>query len=335
MRRATNRRLQVANCRFAPRSRAEFGNVRQLVERGGHCRSRHGLTLIELLVVISLLVIMAAAVLPRLKPAMEGRRVREGARVLHVYLSSARATAIATGRSCGIMIDRLAAEPRCAMTICQVQVPLPYNGDDFGSTAQVSQPAAGTLQAKIIGAFNSQLVAAGDRVQFNCQGPWHRITSVGSAAGATSLMLAADLSQGQLLPWTNVPSKPVSYRILRRAVKAGATPLQLPASTVIDLQFSGPEGTTTWATDTGPIYIMFSPNGGLDAAYNDPTQPTYLLIGRRELVGDPDPTKQNVADLANLYIGVNPQTGLLTTENIAEGNDPRAFVRQGQNMGGR
>jgi hypothetical protein len=77
--------------------------------------------------------------------------------------------------------------------------------------------------------------------------------------------------------------------------------------------------------------IVFSPNGGLDRLYNDAFNPTYLLIGKREQVD----TKENLTDLSNLLIGINPQNGRVTTENIAAGGDPYQFVREGRNMGGR
>ena len=101
--------------------------------------ARRGVTLIELLVVVTIMMIIAAATVPRLRPAMDNQRMREASRSLHLYLSSARNLAMSEGRPCGIKIERLVTrdaagnvvpiEYRCATTISQVQTPPPYGGD--------------------------------------------------------------------------------------------------------------------------------------------------------------------------------------------------------------
>ena len=96
---------------------------------------RSGMTLIELLVVVSIIVLLAAATIPRLQPAMDRSRVREAARSVQLYLSAARNQAMATGRSCGVMIERLPAENGCSMTLTQVETPPPYGGDSTSSVA--------------------------------------------------------------------------------------------------------------------------------------------------------------------------------------------------------
>ncbi|MHB9048938.1 MAG: type II secretion system protein, partial [Pirellulales bacterium] len=64
-------------------------------------RRQRGMTLIELLVVISIMGILAIAVLPALAPSLESRRLREGARAAGVFFSGARARAQATHRPVG------------------------------------------------------------------------------------------------------------------------------------------------------------------------------------------------------------------------------------------
>ena len=51
---------------------------------------RRGITLVELLIVITIMMMMMALAARRIKPAVDARRVREGARMLSVYLSAAR-----------------------------------------------------------------------------------------------------------------------------------------------------------------------------------------------------------------------------------------------------
>ena len=48
------------------------------------------MTLVELLVVVAIVVMLAAATIPRLKPNIDKARVREAARSIQLYLSSAR-----------------------------------------------------------------------------------------------------------------------------------------------------------------------------------------------------------------------------------------------------
>ena len=100
---------------------------------------RRGMTLVELLVVLVIVLLLAAATIPRLKPEIDRSRVREAARSIQLYLSSARNQAMATGRLCGVMIERLAAENGCSMSLTQVETPCP--------TAEISLNSIGHGQA--------------------------------------------------------------------------------------------------------------------------------------------------------------------------------------------
>ena len=311
-------------------------------------RARGGMTLLELLIVITVMMMLIGVALPTMKPALEGRQIREAARSVNIYLSSARSVAMSTGRPCGVMIQRLEAEPLCSMDLAQAQVPPPYAGDTVNARATVTRVGAGTVTANLTG-FNLELVERGDLVQFNHQGPLYTITGLGNP-----LTLQIDVSQGLQLPWPEErESGPVPYKIFRSPMKSYAAPLQLPGSAVIDLQFSGAEDPDhVLATGEGPIYIMFSPDGSVYRAYHGGhvhyvTEPIYLLIGRRDLVpapaagGDPPP---NYQDMRNFWITLNPQTGLVTTVEVASATiggiptdvpDSRSLAREAQSIGGR
>ena len=97
-----------------------------------------GMTLVELLVVLVIILLVAAATIPRLQPEMDRSRIREAARSIQLYLSSARNQAIATGRPCGVMIERLPAQNGCSMSLTQVESPVPYGGDTITSLATVA-----------------------------------------------------------------------------------------------------------------------------------------------------------------------------------------------------
>ena len=104
--------------------RKPFGLLRRQV--GGAPR---GVTLVELLVVITIMMLLAAFVLPKFQLNSKTRKIREAARMINVYFGVARNRAVETGRPCGVMFQRLANQPSGAATLFQVEVPPPYAGD--------------------------------------------------------------------------------------------------------------------------------------------------------------------------------------------------------------
>ena len=107
-----------------------------------------------------------------------------------------------------------------------------------------------------------------------------------------------------------------------------------------------------------PIIIVFSPGGGVPGYLvgGQPTAascPLYLSVGKVEKVGAPPapyPAGNNLIDLQSYWVGVNNQTGLVSTaENAgtqpydpsntgavtAALNESRAFVRKALSTGAR
>lgn len=333
------------------------------------CPARRGATLIELLVVITILVILAGVAIPVMRPAMQGRRPREAARAVNVYLSSARNRALETRRPCGVMLERMNNQPGASMILQQVESPPPYAGDDLSSRARVQLAVSNgvaTVTANLVGGFNVTLVSPGDLIQFNQQGPWYTINN----ATATVITASLHLRTGQMLPWpTAGPSSPVPYQILRRPKPSAAAPLQLPMGMVVDLGASGIDPAEVNPTAAapgnsflglGPVSIMFSGNGSLERIYalkgdgtphplNGPVAvPVYLLVGRNDKVGAPL-GEQNWQDMNNFWVAINPQTGMVSTAPVAPydaatgtwANAPadvagsRQYARTAQNAGGR
>lgn len=217
-----------------------------------------------------------------------------------------------------------------------------------------------------------------------------RQTPGGQPYWGTTALPFPDLAMITTLQPSQVPNLP--YRVHRLPVRSGGDPLELPTGTVIDLNFSGYDGAPfhprggdpAYPTDphTGfplrpldasPIYIMFSPSGGLDRIYTRltnggwdnfrPTGPIYLLVGKRELVRpdlytldpdliDPNAIHFNWQDLSAIWVTVSPSTGLVTsvensvtlgwppannetTPMIVRLNQSRLLAREGRGMGGR
>ncbi|MGQ9823348.1 MAG: pilus assembly FimT family protein, partial [Thermogutta sp.] len=109
--------------------------ARQALCRGR--RRRCGLTLLELLVVITIMLILLAVMLPRLRPMMEQRRMREAARTVSVFFGAARSRAMETGRPVGVAIERLKIQPDAAVTLRMVEEPPLYAGDVIGARVRV------------------------------------------------------------------------------------------------------------------------------------------------------------------------------------------------------
>ena len=57
------------------------------------------MTLVELLVVVGIMLVVVVMMVPRLPAMMTRSKVREAARVLQLYFSSARVQAMTSGRS--------------------------------------------------------------------------------------------------------------------------------------------------------------------------------------------------------------------------------------------
>jgi type II secretory pathway pseudopilin PulG len=274
------------------------------------------MTLIELLVVLVIVLLLAAATIPRLRPEIDRSRIREAARSIQLYLSTARNQAIATGHSCGVMIERLAAQPGCSMALTQVETPPLYGGDTTAAFATVTLTQnTGTYAYCKIALFSapntplstSFALHVGDMVQVGYQGFWINLVTQGAGsggaipAGTSQLTGRVDISHGELPPWTVQPiSGP--FNIIRMPTKSAASALQLPSPAAIDLTWSGfdqeaSNPVPTWGVyDNNPVIIMFAPNGSVDKVYVTSssgfswvrvTSAVYLLVGRRDEVDNP------------------------------------------------
>jgi prepilin-type N-terminal cleavage/methylation domain-containing protein len=337
--------------------------------------SRSAFTLIEMLIVVSIMMILVAAGATAMRPANDSRRVREAARAINVYLSSARNHAMETGRPCGVMLRRFQGTPSAVMNLDQCEVPAPYCGDTETATMSVQRSASTITHGSYLcdytatfGAdFTVSLVHVGDLIQFNQQGPFYTIAGPSTAndgktgdaiTSPNTLDLAEDTSIGRLFPWTT--STTVTYRILRAPTKGAAAPLQLPASSVIDLDASGIDNTGVIFGDgvwTNTVMILFDPTGAVNCVYArgtrySVTNSIFLLVGKRErtlnttyAATNDEQTMTNYQDLNNLWVVLNPQTGLINTEPVASSSAAgtalaaidasRALARQGQGMGGK
>ena len=311
---------------------------------------RRGVTLVELLVAISIIAILMTVAARMIDFSVEDRRTREAGRAITIFFGSARNRAMESGRPCGVMLRRADGKPLCVVGLDLVEVPPPYAGDTLDAAArlQITDVSGGsaTVIAEMLPEISADLISNGDLMQFNYQGPFYRI----AARTAASLTLQINLRQGQMLPWPNANdaqpwSPPMPYQIIRRPRKSAVGGLQLPLRAVIDMQFSGTDDHSIGADTNLPVYIMFSPNGSLERVYHHGEmhpgiEPIFLLVGKQERVpaGSAEDGLANWQDTKNLWVTLNPQTGLVTTTEVAKGSNPfesRGIAREGQSMGGR
>jgi len=233
-----------------------------------------------------------------------------------------------------------------------------------------------------LGWYTSGMIRFKDMLKLNYQGHTWVIESFTIPNPKTGLSQWTFSSASAPGP-PSTPAAGLPFQIIRKPVRTSVAPLQLPRGTAIDLCFSGatppalfrPIRSRWWPLyfDVSPVTIVFSPNGAVDRLYSPRsgacrlTEPIYLLVGKRTRVpmeldpntGDPvldangkpvvpaEDGLTNVEDLTNFWIAIRPQTGLVTTTEVADSEAmpwspeaakiaaSRGFAAEGHAVGGR
>ncbi len=322
---------------------------------------------------MTIMVTLGAMMIPALRPALEGRRIREGARTVNVYLSAARNRAVEIGRPVGLIFDRDPNLADASIVMRQAEVPPPYAGDwedsrlaiqlvsgttyriwfcHANGTASFEHPFPKKFGTLDIDPNGEGIIGVRDLFQVDYKGaPWqiNAILQVDNPAIPTWRVQFAQ-SDLRLLQATATQPIYVPYQFSRSPVPNNTPPIRLPAQTVVDLSSSGTDGTLQFTSSAlVPVAVMFSPTGAVqNYFYNNtallPTSPAYFMVGRRERVplsgGSPpvDDGLLNYQDPNNLWVSVNPQSGLVTTSDVAAGANlaaSRRFAQEHQRIGGR
>lgn len=349
---------------------------------------RSGVTLVELLVVVTIAVLLVASAVPLMKPALKDGQLREAARQINAHVAVAKSRAMQRGRGAGVMIQRSEPGSNAAFELFIAETPPPYAGDVIGAISSLrdywpkdsmgNPNPDGNFESAVFTDLNSAtlplLVQVGDLIQFNYQGPWYEITSVGTSvetvAGSPTTVPLVEFQPKSASANTWPKAKvTVPYKIMRHPRKASGSALQLAGGVVIDLEYSGigstgqqfNAGLTNITTTTppvlndDPILIMFDGNGTLSRIYGSavltstspvtyavpgagtaPTGTVHLLLGRFEQTGTAAETK-NIQDPKNVWISIGDRTGAVTSApNLVATSigDSRELARSGQSVGG-
>ena len=268
-----------------------------------------GLTLVELLVVLFIMSIMLAIAVPIVRPPVEARAVREGARMVSTALTSARTRAIQTGRPVGVMFEPSDAAGNTAAVLHYVQVAAPYSGDSNGEVS------GGQFMS--LGGYAS----GGGVLKLNYQGPTYDVTS-----GNYLAVPVPGLNDGINYDFQFYPPPK----------KSSLFPLQLPTRAVVDIGASGVGSSGQFSPGSGtPVMVTFTPTGEVDRIYHGSApageeldEPVYLLVGKpgktqydqdaSDYPSDPDPESaarevNNLLDGENIWIKVDPRTGAVSS----------------------
>lgn len=325
--------------------------------------ARSAMTLVELLVVVMILLILMGISAAAIRPLVQGRDIRESARLLNAFLARAQSRAIERGRPVAVVFERLENNPAIVLEVFQSDVPPPYTGDLSNhkvmpgsslDTVDFNPPLMGTVRRRL---------RIGDLIKFNFRGPKYRITAIMPLTNSVLNVNAVQsvqisISQPNMpLPQFGADGLPFQiYHLGIGSQGAGSgsgspqsfdplhftvvPPLQFPDGVVIDVGNSGPGVTQQFnAPDPTPISLVFSPEGRIaylgcaleGEVYRvvPPLRTVHFLLGRADQLGP-----ENLADLNNMWVSVGHQSGrVITTENAP--NDGSLSVARSYALGGR
>ena len=277
---------------------------------------RDGMTLVELLVVVSILGLLAVAVLPNIANTADSRRSREATRTVTSYIAKAQSRAIGKAEWAGFCMVPPTGKTLFAIDLFLADVPPVFRGDDLPSSSSgagyvfttANRITTGTLNGiQITGSVGGVTVQGqpGDLLRFDGRGPWFQFeTSTTFSLRAASAADAVVNQSALTTPWpaTNVPH---TYELLRQPIRSGS-PLTLSDGRCIDLFWSGYGSPASFSSDS-PSYngvtnnptrftnatvvcVLFDGGGRLRQIVTNTgrfqvTGPVFLLIGRSDRAG--------------------------------------------------
>jgi prepilin-type N-terminal cleavage/methylation domain-containing protein len=298
--------------------------------------NRFGVTLVELLVVVSILSVLTAIMIPRLRVINKDRNIREAARVVGSALAKVNARAVNDGMA-GLMIecnnnflDAGGASFAGTRMYTLRSVP-PFIGDDANAFATIGAVGVNGLGEPVMGisiplplehTATNPLIQAGDQVRLNHSSVLYSVDAIppGAAPGTLGISLSLGLSGfGQVRPALTVGSM-VPFVVYRQPRKLESSRVDLPDGYMIDFRYSGPTGAMNQAvaasSPDADVRIFFNSDGSIDRyTYIDATgtlvpvtmqDSMYLYVAAME----DDPLTQTIFDNSNMWVTADRATGV-------------------------
>ncbi len=280
-----------------------------------------GFTLTELIITISILLLLAALVIPSVRTISKSRQAREAARYVGTAFTAARSQALIDGSS-GVWIERHGNIDNASTRIFQVKTPPPFSGYGSDDVAEIMSATAtsGTATIPVVNTGTDRLVNVNDFIQFNNRGPKFRITSV-TPAGLDTVVTFDIQESDPVLPVLEVP-----FKVFRRPVRIASTLTELPRGFIIDLELSGHGAENSQFDFSGsvdPIVVTFNENGEVDlifeggientAGVTSPAGTLFLMVTEFKVDGS-----LNLNDRNGLWVTVNRNNGMTSIGSMAD-----------------
>ena len=249
-----------------------------------------GITLVELLVVISILAVITAVMLPRLRTINKDRNIRETARVVGSLLAKASQNAVNDGTA-GVIIERNEnfvddeGVMYGATTMYLMRKVPPYTGD-LAPADNLAYPVSEYV-IEVPPPFESDAVLVNDYISVNYNSVKYRIIGIGNSQTRTDaqnvpfkvLTLSSGMG-GAVLPYLPSLNLGVPFVVHRQPRKLASSRVDLPNGFLVDMRYSGPINVN--ANTEGPLV--------------EPTRSWF-----DEIILPPDPNAGAVANLEMAY----------------------------------
>ncbi len=245
-----------------------------------------GITLVELLVVISILAVITAVMLPRLRTINKDRNIRESARVVGSLLAKASQNAVNDGTA-GVIIERNEnfvddeGVIYGASTMYLMRKVPAFTGDFATGDPKGQATPLADYALEIYPPFESDAILVNDYISLNFNSVKYRIIGIEDSETTFTdppesvpykvLTLSSGMG-GAVLPALPPVGSSVPFIVHRQPRKLASSRVDLPNGFLVDLRYSGPINEN--ANTAGPLVepsrswfdeIILPPNPNLNS----------------------------------------------------------------------
>jgi len=289
--------------------------------------SRRGMSLVELLVVISILGLLAVAVIPNLSNTGDRRKVREAARTLSSFIAAGQSRAIGSRGGAGVWIDilptatsnKLGTNIFTAIDVAYADVHDPYSGDSpSAKITSLSVSSGSTATATFSGGCNPPSLT-GNRIRLAGSRNWFDFEPA-----TRTLSFRDSVSQTNVNTVWPKAAAGLAYEIMGPPTRSPNNSLTLGNGVAIDLYHSTLNSTVSGSLQSlvgiGSFQIMFAPTGRPTALVVGTTRyeindPIFLLVTSIESIEN----SEDLAPTVGYWISLDPRSGVPKVAEVAAG----------------